>query len=53
LGSLPERQRTAVVLTYYAGLDSVAVAELMDCRSATVRSLVRQAESRGVVGFRV
>lgn len=43
LDGLSERQRVAVVLTYYSGLDSIEVGELMECRPATVRSLVRHA----------
>lgn len=46
LYGLPDRQRTAVVLTYYSGLDSNAVGELMGCRPATVRSLIRHAFDR-------
>jgi RNA polymerase sigma factor (sigma-70 family) len=41
LDGLTDRQRVAVVLTYYSGLNSGEVGELMDCRPATVRSLVR------------
>ncbi len=40
---LPDRQRMAVVLTYYSGLNSTEVGELLDCPSATVRSLVHRA----------
>ena len=40
---LPDRQRTAVVLTYYSGLNSTEVGELLDCPPATVRSLVHRA----------
>lgn len=40
---LPERQRVALVLTYYSGLSSHEVAEVMECSSATARSLVRHA----------
>lgn len=40
---LPERQRLAVVLTYYAGLNSPEVGELLHCSPATVRSLVHRA----------
>lgn len=43
LDRLPERQRVAVVLTYYSGLDSRTVGQLMGCRPATVRSAVRHA----------
>jgi len=43
LDALPERQRVAVVLTYYSGLNSTEVGELLDCPPATVRSLVSRA----------
>jgi RNA polymerase sigma factor (sigma-70 family) len=43
LDDLPDRQRAAVVLTYYSALNSNEVGKLMDCRPATVRSLVRHA----------
>jgi len=43
LDELTERQRTAVVLTYYSGLNSNEVGMLMGCRPGTVRSLVRHA----------
>jgi len=43
LSELPERQQIAVVLTYYAGLNSGEASEYMDCPAATVRSLVRRA----------
>lgn len=46
LDGLPDRQRTAVVLTYYSGLDSNEAGELMGCRPATVRSLIRHAFDR-------
>jgi RNA polymerase sigma factor (sigma-70 family) len=43
LDALPDRQRVAVVLTYYSALNSTDISKLMDCRPATVRSLVRHA----------
>jgi RNA polymerase sigma-70 factor (ECF subfamily) len=43
LDSLTERQRVAVVLTYYSGLNSTEVGDVMDCPAATVRSLVNRA----------
>jgi RNA polymerase sigma factor (sigma-70 family) len=43
LDDLPDRQRVAVVLTYYSALNSNEVGKLMDCQPATVRSLVRHA----------
>lgn len=39
LATLNERQRTALVLTYYGQLTSEEAAEAMGCRPATVRSL--------------
>jgi RNA polymerase sigma factor (sigma-70 family) len=48
--ALPERQRLAVVLTYYGGLRSGEVGDLIGCKAATVRSLVHRAlESLGEV----
>jgi len=38
LRALPPRQRTAVVLRHWVGLDPAEVAELMDCTVETVRS---------------
>lgn len=43
LDGLPDRQRVAVVLTYYSDLNSGEVGELLDCPAATVRSLVHRA----------
>jgi RNA polymerase sigma factor (sigma-70 family) len=43
LDRLPDRQRVAVVLTYFSGLDSREVGLLMGCRPATVRSQLRHA----------
>ena len=40
---LPDRQRVAIVLTYYSGLNSTEVGELLDCPAATVRSLIHRA----------
>ncbi|WP_426572404.1 RNA polymerase sigma factor [Aquihabitans sp. McL0605] len=42
LQTLPERQRTAVVLRYYLDLPTDEIAELLDARPATVRSLVHR-----------
>jgi RNA polymerase sigma-70 factor (sigma-E family) len=44
LGRLSERQRAAIVLRYYEDLSEDAIAQVLRCRPATVRSLV----SRGV-----
>lgn len=38
LGSLPPRQRAVVVLRFYEDLDDDAIAGLLDCAPATVRS---------------
>jgi RNA polymerase sigma-70 factor (sigma-E family) len=38
LRSLPPRQRAAVVLRHWVGLEPVEVAELLDCSTETVRS---------------
>lgn len=43
LDTLPDRQRVALVLTYYAGLSSTEIGELLACPPATVRSLVHRA----------
>ena len=40
---LPDRQRHAVVLRFYLDLDFKQIADLLGCRSATARSLVRRA----------
>ena len=44
LGTLPERQRQALVLRYYLDLDDTAIGELLGARPGTVRSLI----SRGI-----
>ena len=38
LAQLPRRQRAVLVLRYYEQLDDAAIAALLDCTSATVRS---------------
>jgi RNA polymerase sigma-70 factor (sigma-E family) len=43
LAGLPKRQRTAVVLRYYAGLPDAEIATQLDCREATVRSQISRA----------
>lgn len=48
LQGLPARQRAALVLRYYEGLDDDEVAECLECRPGTVRSLV----SRGLATLR-
>ena len=40
---LPARQREAVDLYYYVGLDVTTVAEVMDCAPGTVRATLHQA----------
>ena len=42
LQTLPERQRVAVVLRYFIDLDDNAIGEALDCKPATVRSLVHR-----------
>ncbi len=44
--ALPERQRLAVMLTYYAQLNSTEVGDVMDCPPGSVRSLVHRALER-------
>ena len=48
LGELPERQRAALVLRYFHDLPDADIAQALNCREATVRSLV----SRGVAAMR-
>ncbi len=52
VGALPTRQRTALVLRYYADLPIDEVAALMGCAPGTVKALTSQAlhKLRGVVG---
>ena len=42
LQTLPERQRTAVVLRFYEDLPDHEIAELLGCRQGTVRTLVHR-----------
>ena len=42
LAALPARQRAAVVLRYFCDLPDGEIARALDCRPATVRSLVRR-----------
>jgi RNA polymerase sigma factor (sigma-70 family) len=48
LQSLPVRQRTAVVLRYLCDLPDGEIAGILDCRPATVRSLIH----RGLAALR-
>lgn len=43
LDRLSERERTAVVLRYYAGLNASEIGELLECPAGTVRSLLHRA----------
>lgn len=43
LGRLDHRRRSAVVLRYYADLADHEIAEILDCRPATVRTLIHRA----------
>jgi RNA polymerase sigma-70 factor (sigma-E family) len=48
LGTLPARQRTVLVLRYYEDLPDGRIAELIDAKEATVRSLA----ARGLTSLR-
>jgi RNA polymerase sigma-70 factor (sigma-E family) len=48
LGTLPERQRAALVMRYFHDLPDEEIAAALECRAATVRSLL----SRGVAAMR-
>lgn len=48
LGTLPERQRAAIVLRYFHDLPDAEIAAALNCRLASVRSLI----SRGVAAMR-
>lgn len=43
---LPAQQRAALVLRFYEDMDDVAIANILDCKPATVRSHVMRALSR-------
>lgn len=43
LAALPPKRRTAVVLRYYAGLDTREIADAMGVRPGTVKSLLHRA----------
>lgn len=42
LDQLTERQRTVIVLRYFVDLADAAIADILGCRSTTVRSLARR-----------
>ena len=44
--SLPERQRTAIVLRYYDDLSESQIAEVLDCSVGTVKSQLSKARSK-------
>jgi RNA polymerase sigma-70 factor (sigma-E family) len=48
LGTLPDRQRAALVLRYFHDLPDDEIARTLDCRVGTVRSLI----SRGLAALR-
>ena len=48
LATLPERQRTAIVLRYWADLPDAEIAEVLGCRPATVRTTLH----RGIAALR-
>jgi RNA polymerase sigma-70 factor (sigma-E family) len=48
MGRLPQRQRAAIVLRYYEDLSEARIAELLQCRPGTVKSLL----SRGLEAMR-
>ena len=48
LASLPQRQRAALVLRFYAGLPDADIAEALGCRPGTVASLIH----RGLASLR-
>ena len=52
LATLPERQRAALVLRYYADLPGTEIARILGCREGTVKSLIHRglARLREVIG---
>ena len=42
LATLPERQRAALVLRYYADLPGSEIATMLGCREGTVKSLIHR-----------
>jgi RNA polymerase sigma factor (sigma-70 family) len=51
IAKLPERQRAAVVLRYYEGRNEAEIAQILECRPGTVKSLLSRAlhEMRRVI----
>jgi RNA polymerase sigma factor (sigma-70 family) len=51
LATLPERQRVAIVLRFYADLPDERIAEVLECRPATVRTAIHRGlrSLRGVI----
>jgi RNA polymerase sigma factor (sigma-70 family) len=46
LAKLPDRQRAALVMRFYEDLPEDEIARALDCRPATVRSLVHRGLAR-------
>jgi RNA polymerase sigma-70 factor (sigma-E family) len=46
LGTLPHRQRAALILQFYEGLSQAEIAEVLGCREGTVASLVHRGLSQ-------
>lgn len=46
VGALPYRQRAVLVLRYYADLSEAEIAQALDCRAGTVKSLASRALAR-------
>lgn len=46
IAALPIRQRTVIVLRYYADLSEAGIAQALDCRPGTVKSLASRALAR-------
>ena len=46
VAALPYRQRAVLVLRYYADLSEAEIAEALDCRAGTVKSLASRALAR-------
>ena len=46
LATLPERQRAALVLRFYADLPGNEIATILGCREGTVKSLIHRGLAR-------